>query len=331
MKLSVLDQSTISRDSSPEEALANTTELAKLTDSLGYTRFWVAEHHNTNGLASVSPEVLISHIATRTKSIRVGSGGVLLPQYSPLKVAENFRLLEALFPGRIDLGVGRSPGGSKETRLALMDNLERSLDEFPRQLHDLQGFLHNSLPRDHPFRLVKATPRTGSTPPLWVLGLSARGATNAAQMGVGFTFGHFINPAHGVEAMKAYREHFQASETLTEPQTNVCIFVVCAETEEKAEELAMSQDKWLLNVGKGADTKVPSVEEVKNRTYQPEDLKAIEENRKRTVIGDPCQVKEELERLSDVYQTDEFMIITNIYDFEEKKRSYELLAKEFNL
>lgn len=331
MKLSVLDQSPISRGASPEEALTNTVKLAQTTEKLGYTRFWVAEHHNTNGLASVSPEVLISHIASQTSLIRVGSGGVLLSQYSPLKVAENFKLLEALFPGRIDLGVGSSPGGSKETRMALMDGLERSMREYPRLLSDLQGFLHNSLPRDHNYRLIKATPRTENTSPLWVLGLSERGAKNAGKLGAGFTFGHFINPANGIDAMKAYRESFQPSETLKEPQTNVCIFIVCAETEKKAQEIAMSQDKWLLNVNKGADTKVPSVEEVKSRSYSPEELKIIEENRKRCVIGTPMQVKEELERLSEVYQTDEFMIITNIYDFEDKLRSYELLADEFGL
>ena len=331
MKLSVLDQSPISRGSSPEQALANTVTLAKVTEKLGYTRFWVAEHHNTNGLASVSPEVLMSRIASETRSIRVGSGGVLLPQYSPFKVAENFKLLEALFPGRIDLGIGRSPGGAKETRMALTDGDPKSMSEFPRQLADLQGFLHNTLPRDHQYRMVKATPRTENVPPMWVLGLSERGAANAAEMGAGFTFGHFINPSNGVAAMKTYREKFQLSIDRDEPETNACIFVVCAETDEKAEELALSQDRWLLNVGKGAGTKVPSIEEVKKRPLRPDDLKEMRENRKRCVIGTPEKVREELERLSDVYQTDEFMVITNIYDFDAKVRSYRLLADVFGL
>ena len=331
MKLSVLDQSPISRGSSPEEALKNTVQLAKITEKLGYTRFWVAEHHNTNGLASTSPEVLISHIASQTNTIRVGSGGVLLPQYSPYKVAENFKLLEALFPGRIDLGIGRSPGGGPDTRLALTDNIKKSMTAFPRQLEDLQGFLHNTLPQDHQFRMVKATPRTKTVPPMWVLGLSERGAANAANIGAAFTFGHFIDPTNGLAAMKKYREKFKPSPDRKEPHSNVCIFVVCADTQEEAEKLAVSQDKWLLNVGKGADTKVPSIEEAKKKALRPDELEEMRKNRKRCVIGTPEKVKAELERLSEEYQTDEFMVITNIYDFDAKVRSYELLAEAFGL
>ncbi|QKY68774.1 LLM class flavin-dependent oxidoreductase [Lentibacillus sp. CBA3610] len=331
MKLSVLDQSPISRGSSPEQALNNTLKLAEITEQLGYTRYWVAEHHNTNGLASVSPEILIGRIASCTNKIRVGSGGVLLPQYSPYKVAENFKMLEALFPGRIDLGIGRSPGGSQDTRMALLDSIHKDMSEFPRQLHDLQGFLHNTLPQDHRYRLVKAAPRTKTVPPMWVLGLSERGAENAAEIGTGFMFGHFINPDKGQAAMEAYREKFQPSSDFEQPVNAVCIFIVCADTEEEAEELALSQDKWLLNVGKGSDIKVPSIEEVKKRSYRQEELDIIEKNRRRTVIGTPEQVKAELERLGDYYQTDEFMIITNIYDFDAKVHSYRLLAEAFEL
>ncbi|MFD1361093.1 LLM class flavin-dependent oxidoreductase [Lentibacillus salinarum] len=331
MKLSVLDQAPISWGSNPEEALNNTLKLANETEKLGYTRYWVAEHHNTNGLASASPEILITRIAAHTNSIRVGSGGVLLPQYSPYKVAENFKTLEALFPGRIDLGIGRSPGGSQDTRMALTDGVNRSMAEFPRQLQDLQGFLQNTLPKDHPYRLVKAVPRTETTPPMWVLGLSERGAKNAAEIGAGFIFGHFINPEHGRAAIDAYRSAFKPSQRFDQLRTAVCIFVVCADTEEEAEELALSQDKWLLNVGKGSDTKVPSIKEVKNRTFRQEDLEVIQKNRSRCVIGTPEQVKQALERLSEYYQTDEFMIITNIYDFEAKVHSYRLLAETFDL
>jgi len=331
MKLSVLDQSPISRGSTPEKALDNTLKLATITEKLGYTRFWVAEHHNTNGLASTSPEILITRLASETKKMRIGSGGVLLPQYSPLKVAENFKLLEALFPGRIDLGLGRSPGGAKDTRLALTDSINRNLSEFPRQLADLQGFLHNTLPREHRYRMVKATPRVKTAPPMWVLGMSDRGARNAAEIGAGFTFGHFISPKNGMAAMKTYRENFQPGPDRKQPETIVCIFVICADTEEEAEELALSQDKWLLNVAKGADTKIPSVEEVKKKSFRPDELEKIKENRSRCVIGTPDQVKRKLEQLADYYQTDEFMIITNIYDFDAKIHSYELLAEAFSM
>lgn len=331
MKLSVLDQSPISRGSDPETALNNTLKLAKITEELGYARYWVAEHHNTNGLASVSPEILIARIASYTERIRVGSGGVLLPQYSPYKVAENFKMLEALFPGRIDLGIGRSPGGSQDTRMALTDGVNKSMREFSRQLQELQGFLHNTLAKDHPYRLVKAAPRTKTIPPMWVLGLSERGAANAAEIGAGFMFGHFINPDKGQAAMESYRENFQSSSDFEHPVNAVCIFVVCADTEEEAEELAISQDKWLVNVGKGSDIKVPSIEEVRKRAYRQEELDIIRQNRRRAVIGTPKQVKQELERLSEYYQTDEFMIITNIYDFDAKVHSYRLLAEAFDL
>ncbi|TFJ94359.1 LLM class flavin-dependent oxidoreductase [Lentibacillus salicampi] len=331
MKLSVLDQSPISRGAGPEEALDHTLKLAEITEKLGYTRYWVAEHHNTNGLASVSPEILIARIASVTNTIRVGSGGVLLPQYSPYKVAENFKLLEAMFTERIDLGIGRSPGGSQDTQMALLDSIHKDMSEFPRQLHDLQGFLHNTLPKDHTYRLVKAAPRTNTVPPMWVLGLSERGAANAAEIGAGFIFGHFINPEKGQAAMETYRSEFQASLDFAEPASAVCIFVVCADTEAEAEKLATSQDKWLLNIAKGADTKVPSIEEVQKRTYRQEELEIIKKNRNRAVIGTPEQVKAKLERLSDVYQTDEFMIITNIYDFDARVHSYRLLAEAFDL
>ncbi|SFD44247.1 luciferase family oxidoreductase, group 1 [Lentibacillus persicus] len=331
MKLSVLDQSPISRGDDPETTLNNTLTLAKAAEDFGYTRYWVAEHHNTNGLASVSPEILIARIASVTHRIRVGSGGVLLPQYSPFKVAENFKMLEALFPERIDLGLGRSPGGSQDTRMALMDGVNKSMTEFPRQLADLQGFLHNTLSNDHPYRLVKAVPRTRTVPPMWVLGISERGAANAAEIGAGFVFGHFISPDKGEAAMKTYREHFQPSRDFDEPVNAVCIFVVCADTEEEAEELAISQNKWLLNVGKGSDIKVPSIEEVKKRSYRQEELDIMQNNRNRALIGTPEQVKADLERLSEYYQTDEFMIITNIYDFDAKVHSYRLLAEAFGL
>ncbi|WP_163583432.1 LLM class flavin-dependent oxidoreductase [Gracilibacillus saliphilus] len=327
MKLSVLDQAPISRGDTPEQTLANTLELAQWAEQLGYHRYWVAEHHNTNGLASSSPEIIMTRIASVTNTIRVGSGGVLLPQYSPYKIAEDFKTLAGFFPERIDLGVGRSPGGSQLTRSALTDNQNKSLSEFPRQLTDLQGFLHNSLPKEHEFRLVKAGPRVEKVPPIWVLGLSERGATNAAELGLGFVFGHFINPAHGEKVMQTYSEKFQPSVSMDQPKTMVCIFAICAETNEEAEELALTQDKWLLSVGKGADTKVPSIEEVRKKSFTQAELDIMKKNRERCLIGTPAQIKQELTRLQKVYQTDEFMLITNIHDFEAKKKSYQLIAE----
>lgn len=331
MKLSILDQSPISEGSAASDALKQTLLLAKAAEELGYTRFWLAEHHNTNGLASTAPEILISHIASLTSRIKVGSGGVLLPQYSPLKVAETFNTLVTLFPNRIDLGIGRSPGGSAETRLALTDGLRKSLNEFPRQLKDLQGFLRKALPQKHVYSDVQAMPDTDAFPEMWLLGVSHRGARTAAEQGMAFTYGHFINPSSGIKAMNDYMEQFMPSIHQPEPKTNFCIFVVCARSEEQAEFLALSQDAWLLNVEKGNNTKIPSPEEVKKLVFSEAELEKIKRNRKRMVVGTPNKVKEELLSIASDYQTDEIMIITNIFDFKAKLESYKLLAEVFDL
>ncbi|MGR9050017.1 LLM class flavin-dependent oxidoreductase [Halobacillus faecis] len=328
MKLSVLDQSPISEGESAQDALQKSVELAKYTEKLGYHRYWVAEHHNTNGLANTSPEILISKIAQATTSIRVGSGGVLLPQYSPLKVAENFRMLEAMFPGRMDLGVGRSPGGGPKTRLALTDGIEKPLSSFSRQVKELKQFLQNSIPKGDRFYGVKARPETPHQPELWVLGLTERGAKHAAVNGTGFTFGHFINPDHGKIPIETYRERFKSTD-MEKSKVNVCIFVICGETEEEAEKLAKSQDLWLLRVEKGIDTRVPSIEVAESYPYTKEEIEKIKKNRRRCIIGNPDQVKARLMELSEYYGTDEFLVITNLFDFEEKKKSYSRIARLF--
>ncbi|WP_299743483.1 LLM class flavin-dependent oxidoreductase [uncultured Rossellomorea sp.] len=322
MKLSVLDQSVITRGEDARTAFQNTVTLAQRTEELGYTRFWVAEHHNTNGIVGSAPQVLISHLASMTSSIRVGSGGVLLPQYSPYKIAEDFNVLETLFPNRIDLGIGRSPGGSYETRLALTDGLKKSMNEFPGQVEALQAYLHHS---DE--QAVKAYPKVTRPPLPWILGITHRGARVAAEQGTAFTYGHFINPVNGKRALDYYHSHFQPSLSLSQPKSNVCIFIVCAPTQGEAEEIALTQDLWLLSVEKGRDTGIPSKEEVKARTLSELEKEKVKENRKRAIIGTPQRVREELHMLSEIYQTDEFMIITNVYKFEDKVRSYELIAE----
>jgi luciferase family oxidoreductase group 1 len=327
MKLSVLDQSVISEGANGQTALENTVKLAQITEELGYTRFWVAEHHNTNGIAGTSPEILISHIASSSKRIRVGSGGVLLPQYSPFKVAENFKVLESLFPNRIDLGIGRSPGGSAFTRLALTDGVRKSMNEFPRQVKELQSFLTESVPENQEYKHVRAYPLIKTMPETWLLGLTHRGARVAAENGTAFTYGHFINPTNGIRSMQYYYNNFKPSSSLAKPKANICIFVVCASTQEKAEELATSLDSWLLAVEKGVDTIVPSLESAKSKVLTKLERTKVFENRKRMVIGSPQQVKKELLRLSELYETEEFMIITNIHDFKEKVESYTLLAE----
>jgi luciferase family oxidoreductase group 1 len=320
MKLSVLDQSVITKGQDAKAAFEETVKLAQFTEKLGYTRFWVAEHHNTNGLAGSAPQVLISHLASMTQRIKIGSGGVLLPQYSPYKIAEDFKVLETLFPGRIDLGIGRSPGGSYETRLALTDGLKKSMNEFPRQVEQLQNFLHEG-------SRVKAYPDVHQPPMTWILGITHRGARVAAENGTAFTYGHFINSSNGKRALDYYQTHFQPSAGIKAPVSNVCIFVVCAPTQEEAEKIAWSQDLWLLEVERGIDTRIPSKEEAENRKLTAREMEKINENRKRSIVGTPEKVKEELQLLSEIYRTEEFMIITNISEFEDKLRSYELLAE----
>lgn len=327
--LSILDQAPVSKGNGPHETLRRSAELARLSEGWGYKRYWFAEHHGTRGLASVSPEIMIAHTAAATTSIRVGSGGVLLPQYSPYKVAETFRQLEALHPNRIDLGVGRSPGGTTKIRLALTDGVKKSMTEFNRQLQDLSSFLTDSVPSDHAYAGIKTAPLIETAPQLWVLGLGENSARRAALQGAGYVFGHFINPERGEKAFQIYRDHFRASAHFSAPASLCAIFVICAATDEKAEELALSQDLWLLRVGKGADSRVPSVEEAKAYPYSPEDRKQIEENRKRMVIGSPAAVKRRLLELSERYQTKEMMVLCNVFDFEAKKESYERLADIF--
>ena len=329
LHLSILDQVPVSKGSDPNTALKQSAELAGLADEWGYRRYWFAEHHSTRGLASTAPEILIAHIAAKTSNIRVGSGGVLLPQYSPFKVAETFRQLEALYPGRIDLGLGRSPGGTAKTRLALTDGVKKSLHDFPRQLRDLIYYLTDDIPSDHEYAGIKAAPLTASSPGPWLLGLGENSAELAAGMGAGYVFGHFINPERGEGAFKTYHERFQPSPFFDRPHSLAAVFVVCAETDEKAEELSLSQDLWLLRVEKGLDSRVPSIEEAKSASYTAADKARLEKNRGRMVIGSPKTVKQKLLELSERYQTEEMMVLTNVYRFEDKKQSFERLAELF--
>lgn len=327
IKLSVLDQSVIRKGETASDAFQQTVELAKLSEKLGYTRFWVAEHHNTRGIAGTSPEILISHIANHTNNIRIGSGGVLLPQYSPYKIAENFNVLETLFPNRIDLGIGRSPGGSPATRLALTDGIRRSMNEFPRQISDLRDYLYDSMSESHPHQNVRAFPVPHTAPELWLLGITHRGARLAAEMGTAFTYGHFINPHNGLRTLETYRQNFHPSKGLSSPKTNVCIFVICAPTKERAEEIAISHDIWLLAIEKGSDTHILPTFDAKNLKLTKKDKEKIKENRKRMIIGTPEQVKADLLRLSEYYHADEFMVINNTFDFQEKLYTYTQLSE----
>ncbi|GAB6463767.1 MULTISPECIES: LLM class flavin-dependent oxidoreductase [unclassified Bacillus cereus group] len=332
IKLSVLDQSPISDGSTAAKAFSHTVTLAQEVEKLGYTRFWVSEHHNSVSLAGSSPEILISHIAAKTERMRVGSGGVMLPHYSPYKVAENFRVLEALYPNRIDLGVGRAPGGMPIATRALQEGKMLSLDQYPEQIADVAMYLHDQVPENHHYANLKATPVIPTSPDMWLLGSSGESAKIAAQQGASFAFAQFINGYGGPEVMEAYQKQFQPSYLGDKPKSIVAIFVICGETTEEAEKIASSLDLSILLLEQGKRTTgTPSIETAQNYSYSAYDLFRIKENRQRMIVGDPSSVKEQIVNLSKAYNTDEFMIVTITHRFEDKLNSYRLLANAFNL
>lgn len=332
MRLSVLDQSPVAVGSTAVEALANTARLAQETEKLGYYRFWVSEHHFTASLAGSSPEVLISHLAARTTKLRIGSGGVMLPHYSSYKVAENFRLLEALYPGRIDLGIGRAPGGMPLATQALQEGKTKGLDRYPQQMDDLIAYLHDSLPDTHPLADLRAMPLIDTVPELWLLGSSGESAKLAAERGAGFAFAHFINGYGGAEEMRAYRRDFRPSAAGDKPRSLVAIHVFCGETEGEAEEMASSLDLTLLLREKNRQTAgVATVAMARNFPYSDYDRSRIEDNRRRMIVGNPEQVKERLLQLAGQYEADELMIVTITHSMEAKLKSYRLLAEAFGL
>jgi len=331
LKLSVLDQTPIRRGSSATEALQESLELAKLTDKLGYTRYWLSEHHNIATLAGAAPEILIGRLAGETKQIRFGSGGIMLPNHSTLKVAENFRLLEALFPGRIDLGIGRAPGGDRVTASLLNPTNKFHPQDYVQQIVDLKGFFSNNREEGTIHEKVMAIPRIDTAPALWMLTSSGESAYIAAHFGMALSFAQFINPQGGREAIQQYRMKFVPSLELREPQTSVGIFVFCGETEEKAAQVQAVMDYRLLNLGRGKVDESPSYEFVKNNSYSREEMAQIQYNRQRMIIGTIETVKKKLIYLANELEVDEIMMSTFADKAEDRLKSYELLADAFEL
>jgi luciferase family oxidoreductase group 1 len=330
--LSVLDQSPIRAGATPAEAIAETVALAQLADRLGYHRYWVAEHHSSGGLAGTAPEILVTRLAAATSAMRVGSGGVMLSHYSPLKVAETFRVLEALYPGRIDLGIGRAPGADALTTRALQHGPGAlGAEYFPSQIADLIGFLRNVMPADHPFAPVRAQPQGPAAPELWLLGSSDQSAAVAAHFGCAFSFAHFITDQGGPEVTAAYRKYFHPSPWLAAPRGSIGVFVLCAESETEARRLALSRELWRLRLDQGELGPIPSVAEAEAHPYSREDRLRIAVMRRRAVVGAPEQVKEQLLALGATYGVDEFVVVTICHDPAARRRSYELLAGVFGL
>ncbi len=332
MRLSALDQSPISEGQTGAEALRNTLDLAVLCDRLGYHRYWVAEHHGGPMLASASPEVLIGPIASATQRIRVGSGGVMLPHYSPLKVAETFTVLSALYPGRIDLGIGRAAGTDPLTTFALQrDRRQAAPDDFPQQLAELLAYFDDALPEDHPFRRLAGTlPGRPELPDPWLLGSSPQSAIWAAQLGLPYAFADFISPG-GEEIAALYRERFAADRQLERPTTAVGVWALCAETDEEAQRLATSSRMTLTLLRRGQLIPVPPPERAIE--FLQSEGKPIVGNPpgRRGIVGSPETVRAGIEQLAEQYGAEEVIVVTITHDHGARRRSYELLAEVMGL
>ncbi len=332
LALSVLDQSPIRKGGTPTDAVRESVDLAQHCEALGFRRYWIAEHHNSGGLASASPEILIGNIAANTRHMRVGSGGVMLMHYSPLKVAEQFRMLEALHPGRIDLGLGRAPGSDRRTAEALSPTGHMlSVEHYQEQLLDLHGYLAGELPEEHPYHGVRAQPAGESMPELWLLGSSPASAEYAAELGWSFCWAHFINPDGGEKVIGDYRERFQPSPLLQEPRAMVAVSATVAETDEEAELLSWSRWAWRLRSQQGRGGGIPSPEEARALEYSEPELDYIAYARRRSIYGSPGHVRDRIEEVAAEFGVDEVMVVTITYDFGARKRSYELLAREFEI
>jgi luciferase family oxidoreductase group 1 len=331
IRLNVLDQSPIRPGSTAREAILETVALAQLADRLGYTRFWVSEHHNTNTLAGSTPEVLLAYLGSQTSNLRIGSGGIMLPHYSALKVAENFRMLETLFPGRVDLGMGRAPGADRLTAHALNPSNTFSEQDFVEQLMDLQAYLRDEKVPDTIHERVMAIPQAPAAPELWLLSSSGQSGLFAAHLGMAFSFAQFINGNGGPAAVRQYRERFRPSLELAAPLANVAVFTLCADTEEKANELRKAMDMQLIRFNRGEFRSFPSTEEVRNHRFSAEDESHLAFNRNRVVSGTPEQVHAQFTQMAVDYDVDEITAVTITADFQDRLRSYELLAGAFEL
>ncbi len=331
IKLSVLDQSPVRKGVSASQAVQETVALAKLTDQLGYTRFWVSEHHNTGSLAGSTPEVLIAHLAGQTQHLRLGSGGVMMPNHSALKVAENFRMLEAMFPGRIDLGMGRAPGTDRLTASVLNPSNQFREQDFVEQLMDLQNYFHDTAETGPVAAKIRAIPMIDTVPAQWLLSSSGQSSLFAAHFGMGFSFAHFINPVGGAQAVELYRARFAPSADLAAPEANVAIFAFCSEDEEKVMQHQAVMDHRFLQFEKGGGIVPLSYEDVKDAQYTAQDLERIRMNRRRMVVGTPEEMKAKVTSLANTYKVDEVMLVTIAEDFDDRLNSYRLMADQFQL
>lgn len=330
--LSVLDLSPVTTATPGAQALRNSLDLARHADALGYTRYWVAEHHNLANIASSAPDIMIGQIAAITQRMRVGSGGVMLPNHAPLTVAERFKVLEALFPGRIDLGIGRAPGTDQVTSIALRRRQDiRDDDDFLERLQEMLLTESKGFPENHPLSKVRAMPSDVALPPLFLLGSSDYSAQLAASIGAGFSFAHHFASHDAAQAMRAYRDNFQPSKMLAKPYAILAVAAMCADDAQEAERIAATADLNIVRRAKGDYLPLESPDAAVSFPYTPIDRERIAHNRERLFVGTPDAVKARLEKLAGATAADEIMITGMIFDHDARKRSYSLLAKAFGL
>ncbi|HEX8245886.1 MAG TPA: LLM class flavin-dependent oxidoreductase [Longimicrobium sp.] len=333
LKIGVVDQSPVRTGGTGADAVRETLELARLCERLGYSRYWLAEHHSTNSFAGAAPEVLLPMVAAATRQIRVGTGGVLLTHYSPFKVAEQFRMLETLFPGRIDLGVGRAPGGDMRTVQALQYGRGAlPIEAFPRQVEDLIGWLGNTFDRGtHPWGRVRAMPRGESIPEVWLLGSGGDGGYIAAEVGTGYSFAQFISGVDAAPFVRAYRERFRPSARFPEPRASVAVAVICAETRDEARRLASGTELWRRRIMRGYDRGIPHPDEALAELEPGWEPPPPGIDGARLVWGTPDEVRAELQRIAEHCGVDELLAVTVTHEFAARTRSYELLAEAMEL
>ena len=333
MRLSVLDQSTASKGRTQDTAIRETLELARHCDALGYHRYWLSEHHNSGSIVGTAPEILMAAIAATTRRIRIGSAGVMLPHYSALKVAEQFRVLEAIAPGRIDLGIGRAPGSDQLTSYALNPNPQNVLEQFPRQLQELQHWVSGkSLPEGHPFRTIVAQPTGPTSPELWILGSSDYGAQLAAYFGLPYAFAYFFSEGTGVEqALDLYRKNYRPSEKNPKPIATICVWALAADSEQDALLQFKSRERAMIDRKLGIRLPLTSPEEAAARSYSSTELAIADKLHRKAIVGSSQQVAARLQELAKSLELDELVVVTWTYDPAPRHRSYELLAKVFGL
>lgn len=325
MKISILDLCPILSGETTVESFKHSVNLAQKAEELNFHRYWVAEHHNMGGIGSSAPEVLISHLAAHTKNIRVGSGGIMLPNHASLHMAEVFKTLEALYPGRIDLGVGRAPGSGSKAALALRGQRGMSAEDFPQHLEELILWLNDEIPETHPG--VLAIPTGTKMPEVWILGSSDFGALLAANLGLPYSFAQHFSQLPALELFHFYRQNFKPSKWLNKPKAMMATHIICAETDEKARELALSSDlSFSLFVQTGKSIPLPTVIEAKNYGYTEQDWKEVRAGGMPKFVGSPETIRKKLKPVIDSGFVDELMVLTMVHDQAARAKSYELLA-----